>query len=760
MINFSDFCQAFGKPHRGLKSYTTNEQIAKYFIDSGVGYNTGLDSSYYRKWYKNIEKDKCHLWVDIVDNCKPDEFTEDIRQELSPSGKDDLVEVLGVDVEEGEEINEYALARAIVEQFLLIAKHSGSADNIVNVRYQEYKQPPQWGGYVTRAKKNESKCKTLFYRTSEKALDSFYVTSRISRVFPFRSDASKAGTEDANIISDLNPDEIFRDENRVLLIGMEGIGKTMLIRKLFINCLDKYGNDKLPFLITLRNYDKGRNNLHSLLTDAIKIYDPSFKWVDVNNVLLSGAGIVLMDGLDEISPEKFSQFHEELTSLTKSYSKSSFLITTRNYNLLSDSNFQLMGVMPFYEQQSVELIGKLVLPQDVKDSFIADIKDKYIFSHQEYVTNPMLLTLMAMNYQKIKATPDNRYQLYEIAYDTLLEKHDREDKDDYIKRFSSVNNADDFSLLFKEFCARTCRDNELTFTEQKFSSILNKLMVRNDFGNKSRITKRNVLDDICYKACLMYEKESEYTFLHRSFQEYLFAAYYAEADDERLTNLGRFLGDKGNKFNNEEAFMMLYEMAPDRVEQLMFYPYLKKIYEQYDDRIMFWTYIKEGYDKVRIRTISNNGKKHIKTYKVDENSRINEPCNFLFHMITKINGIPSTFERHLYSDDKDLLKLKEDAVVGALEKKTITMKNVNVALLNSDLNSYSENCMKEDGKPIIFGYDCMYDPNKAISEPDKLLPLQKLIYDKDDELWESFDAVRDYYDELELKEQDKAYNDF
>ena len=48
----------------------------------------------------------------------------------------------------------------------------------------------------------------------------------------------------------------------------------------------------------------------------------------------------------------------------------------------------------------------------------------------------------------------------------------------------------------------------------------------------------------------------------------------------------------------------------------------------------------------------------------------------------------------------------------------------------------------------------------AIKEPKKNKILQELIYDKDSEVWDSFDRIRDLYDELMLDDRDDNEDDF
>lgn len=760
-MTFGEFCKVFDKPINGLKGIKSKANIVRFFLDTATGTPTTFEASYYGKWFNDTLS--YNYWSELCDAYDSEKFVNALRNKISPSSKFALAEKFGIELEPGEEPDLLILAKAIAEQFLLIAQNSGSyEDLVINEKYQEFKTPAEWGGYVSRARENEKKCKSLLYRTQGKELEEFYVWNRISVVQPSNMGFNIAENEDTNILSEPGVSELFSDSKRVLLIGTEGIGKSMMLRKMFLNALDEYRSSGIvPFFICLREYNSSGRNILNLLAEAINTYDETFDEMEAHKLLFQGKAVVYMDGLDEISPEQFGDFHRELERITKAYSKSYFLITTRNYSLLSAADFKYMWVLPFTDLQSKELVGKLEISEDVKTAIIRLIDDDGA-AYREYTSIPMLLTLLAMNYDKFDKIPSMRHELYEVAYETMLEKHDREEKDNYEKRFISVRGADEFTPVFSEFCARTCRAGEVAFTQRQFEAWLKNIEAKKELANPQLFTNKGFMDDICFKACLMYEKERGYTFLHRSFQEYLFAVYYAYADDERLIKLGAYLSNPQKcKFHNEDAFMMLYDMKPERVRRLVFLPFLKQIYEQYDDRIKFWSYLKLGYNKIKVRAFSEDV---VQTYKgtmnVNENARINAPSNFLFLMLSKLCGINANFSSWFYAEDGDLEKIKEDVIVGAVLDATIEMKNVPERLLSNQHNLYDANCISDSKAPVIFGYDCVYDPALAIREPGKYATVQALLYNKGEELWEAFDVIRDFYDEVKLEDSEDNDEDF
>lgn len=761
-MTFGEFCKIYDKPVKGLKGIKSKVNIVRFFLDTALGYTTNYEPSYYGKWFNDTEP--IHFWNDVCDNYNAEKFVEALRQKISPSASVEVAEKYGIELEEGESPDLHILAKAIAEQFYLIAMNDGSYDgNVINDKYQEFKTPTEWSGYVSRAAANERKCKTLLYRNKAEDIDSFYVWNRISRVQPKNLGFDVQDDEQDNLIQKPSVENIFEINKHILLIGMEGIGKSMMIRNLFLSSLAAYGNTgELPFLICLREYESEHRDLLSLIERAMRIYDPAFNKDDARALLIHGRAIVYMDSLDEIAPSQFGEFHRDLEALTKAYPRSKFLITTRNYTLLSASDFQYLWILPFTKNQSNLMIDKLKIDEGIKDS-MHQLIETQLDTYKEYLSIPMLLTMLAINYEKFDVIPSKRHELYGVAYDTLLEIHDREEKDDYEKRFNSIERADEFTPIFSEFCARTCRNGIVSFQRKPFEALIRKVSAVNDVVNPSMFASGKFINDICYKACLMYERDMEYTFLHRSIQEYLFAYYYANADDERLIKLGEYLSNPKGNFHNVDAFLMLYDMAPERVNRLLFLPYLKNIYTEFDERKRFWAYLKYGYGIIRVRYLNEDSiKAYRKISEIVENPRINEPNNFLFLMITQLCKVTPSFSRVVYDKDKKIELIFEDLVVGSMGDGCIDLKNVSKKLLENQLNLYDENSISEDGKTVIFGRDCIYNPEKAISDSSDYQVIQKSIYDKDSELWESYDNVRDFYDELALEYDDceYGYDDF
>lgn len=124
----------------------------------------------------------------------------------------------------------------------------------------------------------------------------------------------------------------------------------------------------------------------------------------------------------------------------------------------------------------------------------------------------------------------------------------------------------------------------------------------------------NFLFDVCHSACIMYEESRSYHFLHRSFQEYFFACYYAMQDDNTLRKLGKHLETDGvfSGYDDLDAFFMLYTLAPEKVERFILLPFLESIFSGDSERDEYLFFLRSCFDEW--------------LYCVMEDSVINEYC--------------------------------------------------------------------------------------------------------------------------------------
>lgn len=404
------------------------------------------------------------------------------------------------------------------------------------------------------------------------------------------------------------------------------------------------------------------------------------------------------------------------------------------------------------------------LKQQFRDRLVSD----YFKSHAEFVTNPLLLTLMLMSYHRFADVPEKKYLFYEQAYQTLLQRHDS-DKLAYKRVFHSVTDPSDFTLVFREFCAKSYRKGDYEFSHNKFDEYFGKLktLVRMD---PDMMKLDNFLFDVCHSACLMYEEGQNYHFLHRSFQEYFFADYYSRQDDTTLMKLGNYI-DTADQilFDEGSAFDMLYDLAQDKVERFIIMPFLASIYDNEGDEDKYWLFLTKGYDFWVYQIYRDDVIEDAKAkYNIHERYPMvryeNSPSSVILSLVLKVIGADLQFKTEkpgtdLMYDDLICERLYGELLRGGSGSgNTVIMPLMRVPEeFVNDPERFKEAKLNErlvldaDGKPVEFGYIYAFKYESGLTEPDKH-PAMKAFWEKDTcPARKIYDDVGKYYQQLKEK---------
>ena len=100
---------------------------------------------------------------------------------------------------------------------------------------------------------------------------------------------------------------------------------------------------------------------------------------------------------------------------------------------------------------------------------------------------------------------------------------------------------------------------------------------------------------LCDNLCLMYFESGKYHFTHRSFQEYFCALFFSKQKDRTLEGIGDFFDNLRSRNYGDKTFSMLYDMIPGKIDEYVFIPYLKKLFEECDAGDGYWTFLETMY---------------------------------------------------------------------------------------------------------------------------------------------------------------------
>lgn len=516
------------------------------------------------------------------------------------------------------------------------------------------------------------------------------------------------------------------DNLKMILIGSGGCGKSLMLQHLFLKSASEYINTSiLPVFLELR-YFTDKDSLLSFIVETVSSKDSEFTENEAHKLLHDGRIQLLLDGFDEIDPSDIKSFLRKLEQFCDKYNKVQIVMSSRETeNIAGLRGFMKWYVWPFDNDQSEKLIDKILTYQnemEEKQNVIDFISKGFLQKDGVFASHPLLLTYVAMRYPEYRRFNEDHKLFYKVTYEALLSGHD-DNKKPYDRVFMSVDNAEQFSTVFKEFCAITYRDAAFQFDSTSFEAYFKMLKSHLDFKNPYKMNVKNFKHDVCSTACMMYEKEYDIYYIDHGFQEFLFAEYYAKADiketEELVSFLMRFPYDRVYSF---DALDMLYDFAPQKFRMHVLFPFLKKIFIE-DDLKSFIMLLEKCFESVQISVHNEVMESHwmqkIGAESILRRSIDNYPSTILLNYALKIiDGRTSfsLFSKSLFTAEDECEETgRFIGEVGDVKDKKVLLidcmpLNAFNVIYEEEKNKQDPDWLVNDNKELlIFGYRLTLD---------------------------------------------------
>ncbi len=283
-------------------------------------------------------------------------------------------------------------------------------------------------------------------------------------------------------------------EDKVILLGNPGLGKTTELKRLAINILNDKENELIPIYRNLKNFTHS-HNIESLL----------FKnWESYKSL------IFIFDGIDEI--QNIQDFNSKLETfiyyLNTNEIEFKFILSCRTnvYESLikNISDFKVYYLRDLYYDEGIHLL-KLKCGNEIIDKLSFDS------TTTEFLKNPFQVNILADYIKENKKLPSNSSELWENYINVRL-THDNNDK--LIRKSLNIP-------LIKRLSIKASLVNELmqknTISNEELYEVANSSSTDfNDFIKNPLIDKNKELD--------------EWFFEHRNIQEYFGAKAISSRD--------------------------------------------------------------------------------------------------------------------------------------------------------------------------------------------------------------------------------------
>jgi len=220
--------------------------------------------------------------------------------------------------------------------------------------------------YLENTEMKHGKIKTLIYRRVPKDLYSFYECLGV---------LYNGKTIDTNSIGNL-----IRTENKILITGSGGVGKSTLFKHLYLNSIKE--TSLIPILIELRS-------VNSIDTKEISLFEMAYESLVDNGFVLEkkyfeysmkrGGYIILLDGYDEVNRERADKVTLEIKNICSKYNDNKYIVSSRpTGNFIGWSDFAEMTTLVLTKSQALSLIEKIEFDEGIKKNFIKELEAMFI----------------------------------------------------------------------------------------------------------------------------------------------------------------------------------------------------------------------------------------------------------------------------------------------------------------------------------------------------------------------------------------------
>lgn len=445
-----------------------------------------------------------------------------------------------------------AICKDVKEEFLQIF-NSGLTDYIDNY-YDKF-----------------SKTKTFIYRDDRiNFYDIFYPVS------------IKNSTSKITEIKDLK--DLFQKKKFITIIGNAGSGKSMLMKHIFLSTVKQYYS--IPIFVELRNLNDFNGTLEEYILKVLSKNKLSMSQKITEKILSEGNFIFLLDGYDEIFSNTKEKITRDIEDFVDLYNKNTFVITSRpGSNAESLQRFDNFYVENLSDKQIKEFINLQYKNHDNKESIgkiISVIEKNENKDYKDYLSNPLLLSMFIFTFNNYPELPKNKSKFYWNVFETLCTRHDTfTKKGAWQHERKSKLQSEEFEKILKWFSFTSLFNGKYSFDSEFLKSSLSK--IKSNLGLEVDVD--NLVYDLHVSLSILILDGVNYTFPHKSLQEYFAALLIKELNEDQKKEVyeKKFAELKSNTTGgNLNFFRLCFENDKVSFSKYVILPNAKKLITSID----------------------------------------------------------------------------------------------------------------------------------------------------------------------------------
>lgn len=371
--------------------------------------------------------------------------------------------------------------------------------------------------YLDYSKKKYTYIKTMLYKTEPKPLYTFYENVDIY------------SPQDGLIIKTDDINNIIGKSNKIIITGTGGIGKSILMKHLFLNSIEK--GVKIPIFIELRDLnDLKQINLLDYIYNSVKSLHLNIKKEYFEDTLKKGNYLILLDGFDEVKGNLVDILSKEIQLFTDLYNNNSFIISSRpSETYVGWNNFYEFSAMNLTKEQAISLVKKIGYDKEISKKFIEQLNKSLYKKYRSLAQIPLLLNIMLLTFENGLEIPDKVNDFYESAYNALFQKHDSL-KGGFKRALLTNLNSAEFKQHLSYISFKSFFESKIDMNHGELVSYIN--LSSSKFIESHSFNPDHYIIDLTEAVCMLIRDGLKYKYSHRTFQEYFCAVYVAQLEDK------------------------------------------------------------------------------------------------------------------------------------------------------------------------------------------------------------------------------------
>ena len=327
-----------------------------------------------------------------------------------------------------------------------------------------------------------------------------------------------------------NPD-VFGCENRMIVAGVAGQGKSILFRYLVLHELARRN---LPLYIELRNYEH-TESLEDLLLAELNSLGLPCDQTSMHYFFSAGKCALYLDAFDEVPPGKQSKARKQIEDLARKYPELRVFVSSRpSLGIEGSPLFRVSRLDSLKPEEAKKTLFKMC---DTTDNIDKIKKELGSASSRitDLLTTPLMVTLLLLHFRLSGEFPETEQAFFGDLFDVLLRRHDQ------TKGYTRQKNSDASELELQHlFGYMSFASRQQGLVEMPRDIFLQISEDGKKFYGKD-YSSDGALNDIVKGTNLILEEGANCRYAHKAIQEFYAAKFLIGQSEEHIK---KFLGNR------------------------------------------------------------------------------------------------------------------------------------------------------------------------------------------------------------------------